>query len=59
MLNQIQAVYRAIKTAKARSDALVEEGRQMTGWYRSAKKRQNKVPQSLLHQLAAIQVGDR
>lgn len=41
MLNQIQAIYRSIKAAKARSDALVEEGRQMTGWHRSVKNRQN------------------
>ena len=41
MLNQIQALYRSIKAAKARSDALVEEGRQITGWHRSGKKRQN------------------
>jgi hypothetical protein len=58
MLNQIQAIYCSIKAAKARSDALVEEGRQLTGWHRSGKKRQNKGQESLL-QPAAIQAGDR
>jgi hypothetical protein len=32
MLSRIQAVYRYIKAEKARSDALVEEGRQVLGW---------------------------
>jgi hypothetical protein len=32
MLNRIQAVYRYIKAEKARSNALVEEGRQIMGW---------------------------
>lgn len=41
MLNQIQAMYRSVKAAKVRSDELVEEGRQMMGWYRSGRKRQN------------------
>jgi hypothetical protein len=32
MLSRIQAVYRYIKAEKARSDALVEEGRRVLGW---------------------------
>ena len=37
MLSSIQAIYSSIKSAKARSDALVEEGRQIAGWHRSEK----------------------
>lgn len=59
MLNQIQALYRSIKAAKARSDALVEEGRQITGWHRPGKKRQNNGQELVPLQPAAIRVGDR
>jgi hypothetical protein len=34
MLHRIQAAYRYLKAEKARSDALVEEGRQIMGWHR-------------------------
>jgi hypothetical protein len=33
MLRRIQAAYRYLKAEKARSDALVEEGRQIMGWH--------------------------
>jgi hypothetical protein len=33
MLHRIQAAYRYLKAEKARSDALVEEGRQIMGWH--------------------------
>ncbi|MCU0570434.1 MAG: hypothetical protein MUF49_28160 [Oculatellaceae cyanobacterium Prado106] len=32
MLQTLRHFYEAIKTAKAESDALVEEGRRMMGW---------------------------
>ena len=59
MLNQIQAMYRSFKAAKARSDSLVEEGRQITGWHRSGRKRQNTGQDSQPLQPAAIQAADR
>jgi hypothetical protein len=40
MLNRLQAIYQSIKAAKARSNALVEEGRLITGWRGAIKKRQ-------------------
>jgi hypothetical protein len=39
MLNRLQAAYRYLKAEKARSDALVEEGRQMMGWRSAASLR--------------------
>jgi hypothetical protein len=39
MLSRLQMLYQSLKAAKARSDALVEEGRLLTGWHRSSKKR--------------------
>jgi hypothetical protein len=33
MLRRIQAAYRYLKAEKARSEALVEEGRQIMGWH--------------------------
>jgi hypothetical protein len=46
MLDRLQAVYRSVKAAKARSDALVEEGRQITGWY-GAKRHHHRPMTSL------------
>lgn len=44
MLNQLQSLYRSLKAAKARSDALVEEGRQITGWHGARHPAQRPMP---------------
>ena len=59
MLNQIQVLYRFIRAEKARSDVLVEEGRQLTGWHRPGRKHQSNGQESLLFPPAVIQAGDR
>jgi hypothetical protein len=44
MLDQLLTIYRSVKAAKAQSDALVEEGRLITGWYGTRKKRPARRP---------------